>query len=503
MTYAASYFGTVLIAMALVPFISRWAKKHHVVDAPGLRKVHRIPIPRIGGIAFIVPTLAVVLPLFFMNNDIGQSFREEQWEFIVLLLTSSLVFTVGLLDDLRSVPGTIKLLCVIFASLAVCASGATLRSFGIGTWEVQTGWAAWPLTVFWITAITVCLNLTDGLDGLAGGISAIVCGMIALLAFLTDQGAMVVLMLALLGSVTGFLFFNFYPAKIFMGDCGSMFLGFVIGAGSIVCQTKVPTLVGLAIPFLALGVPVLDTGFAVIRRRVFERRSMFAPDRRHLHHRLMDLGLHQRTVVIIIYAVTAISASVGVFMLTVEGGWSVVLLGIGLLALVFMFACLHSRQYCEMLMALKHNREIAREEHVARRCFERVELMMREAKSFQTWWTTLCRMAQDMQFMSISLWNRRSGKCVKACRWDAPEGKFPSDRTAEFSLPLLKNEASEWEIRARIWINGCLEIGGQQAMFLARIADEFPPPEHDDDEPETFTKVSPESTDQHSERGTR
>jgi UDP-GlcNAc:undecaprenyl-phosphate GlcNAc-1-phosphate transferase len=223
---------------------------------------------------------------------------------------------------------------------------------------------------------------------------------------------------------------------------------------------------------------------------VFERRSMFAPDRSHLHHRLMDLGLHQRTVVIIIYAVTAISASVGVFMLTVEGGWSLVLLGIGFILLIAMFACLHSRQYCDMIIALKHNHEIAREEQVARRCFEKVELMMREAKSFQAWWTTLCRMAQEMQFMSIGLWNRRSGQCVKACRWDAPAGKFPSNRTAEFALPLQNGDASEWEIRARIWINGCLEIGGQQAMFLARIADEFPPPEHDEDESETFTNAS-------------
>ncbi len=501
MTYAVSYFGTVLIAMALVPLISRWAKKHDVVDAPGLRKVHRTPIPRIGGIAFIVPTLAVVLPLFFSDDSIGRSFRDAKWEFVVLLLMSSLVFTVGLIDDLRPLPGRVKLASLIFASLMVCASGATLRSFGVGSWEVQFGWAAWPITVFWITTITVCLNLTDGLDGLAGGIAAIVCGMIALLAYLTDQGAMAVLMLALLGSVTGFLFFNFYPAKIFMGDCGSMFLGFVIGAGSVVCQTKVPTVVGLAVPLLALGVPVLDTAFAVIRRRVFERRSMFAPDRSHLHHRLMELGLHQRTVVIIIYAVTTISASVGVFMLTVEGGWSLVLLGIGLLLLVLMFASLHSKRYCEMLMALKHNRTIAREEQAARRCFEMVELMMRDAKTFHAWWNALCRMGQEMQFISIGLWNRRSGQCIRTCTWDAPEGKSPSNRTADFTLPLEGNEASEWEIRARIWINDYLEIGGQQAMLLARIADEFPPPEQDDDEDETLMNVSTKPVDQHFKRG--
>jgi UDP-N-acetylmuramyl pentapeptide phosphotransferase/UDP-N-acetylglucosamine-1-phosphate transferase len=138
----------------------------------------------------------------------------------------------------------------------------------------------------WIVTITVCMNLVDGLDGLAAGIAAMVCGLIALLAFWTDQPAMALLMLALLGSVTGFLFFNFHPAKIFMGDGGSMFLGFLIGAGSIVCQTKTPTFVGLAVPFLALGVPVFDTAFAIVRAAL--ERRLIRPDRGHLHHRLLD-----------------------------------------------------------------------------------------------------------------------------------------------------------------------------------------------------------------------
>ena len=180
---------------------------------------------------------------------------------------------------------------------------------------------------------------------LAGGIAAIVCGMIALLAFLTDQGAMVVLMLALLGSVTGFLFFNFYPGQDLHGRLRLHVPGFRDRSR----QHRLPDegfrrWWGWRFPSWPWACPVLDTGFAVIRRRVFERRSMFAPDRSHLHHRLLDLGLHQRTVVIIIYAVTAISASVGVFMLTVEGGWSLVLLGIGFLLLILMFAGLHSKR---------------------------------------------------------------------------------------------------------------------------------------------------------------
>ena len=131
-----------------MPIVSRLAKRYRLVDVPGLRKVHQKPIPRIGGIAFVISTLALVLPVFFLNNTVGQSFREAQTPLIVLLVGASFMFMVGLIDDLFSVRGYIKLLCLIAASLAVCASGATVRSVSVGPWfELETGWAAWPLTV--------------------------------------------------------------------------------------------------------------------------------------------------------------------------------------------------------------------------------------------------------------------------------------------------------------------------------------------------------------------
>lgn len=497
-TYVTVLFGTMLIATFLVPVISRLAKRYRLVDPPGPRKVHQAPIPRIGGIAFIVPTLALVLPLFFLDNGIGRSFREAGAEFTVLLVAATLMFVIGFIDDLRSVPGYIKLACLVAASLLVCASGATLRSFSVGTWfEIHTGVAAWPLTVLWITAITVCMNFVDGLDGLAAGIAAMVCGTIGLLAFLTDQAAMVVLMLALLGSVVGFLFFNFYPAKIFMGDGGSMFLGFMIGASSIVCQTKTSTIVGLALPFLVLGVPIFDTGFTILRRRVLERRSMFAPDRKHLHHLLLDLGLCQRTVAIVIYAMTAINASIGVFMLTAEGGQTVGLLAAGLLLLLCLFVCVHRRRHYRILTTLKHNWAIAREAKAVSRNFETAELRMREATSFGGWWETLCDMGNQMYFRNIGLWHRSNGHYVNVRTWHSPERKFPSNKTARIRLPLRPDDAGEWELRVRIWVNGCLEVGGRQAMLLARLMDEFPPPQEKEAEACTETSVrhgSPDST---------
>jgi len=477
-TYVIVYFGTVLLAMLLVPIVSRLAKWYQLVDTPGPRKVHEKPIPRVGGIAFVVSTLTLVLGVFFFSNEIGQSFRQSRTEFIALLAGAGFMFAVGLFDDLHPVRGYIKLLCLIAASLAICASGATISSVSLGTsFQLETGWAAWPLTIFWIMMITVCMSVIDGLDGLAAGIAVIVCGTIVLIALWSGQTAMVVLMLALLGSVTGFLIFNFYPARIFMGDCGAMFLGFMIGAGSIVCQMKTSTLIGLAIPFLVLVVPIFDIAFVVICRRILDRRSIFAPDRGHMHHRLLDLGLRQITVVIIIYAVTAISASIGVLILTAKGGWPFALLACGLFVLLFMFACLQYSRFRKILKAVKRNWAIARETRAEKHIFETAQVKMRESGSLGTWWDTLRTMGEEMHFQSIGLWNYRDDRYVSECLWNGPEEKPKTGKTIKLRLPLNGNGSADYEIRAHISTDSYLEQGGRQAMLLGRLMDEFPPPE--------------------------
>ena len=476
-TYLTIYFGTVLVSILLVPIVSRFAKRYHFVDNPGPRKVHKIPIPRIGGLAFVVSTFTLILPVFFLDNNFGQSFRQSLNEFITLLTGAGFVFIIGFIDDLKSVKGYIKLLCLIIPSIAICASGATLDSVSFGSWELYTGWAAWPLTITWIMMITVCISIIDGLDGLAAGIAAIVCGTIVCMALWSGQQAMAVLMLALLGSVTGFLFFNFYPAKIFMGDCGSMFLGFMIGAGSIVCQTKMSTLIGLSIPFLVLGAPIFDMGLVIIARQIFERRSIFAPDKNHLHHRLLKLGLHHRAVVIVIYAITAIGASLGLLMLTTSGGWSIVLMMGGIIFLFTTIAFLHSGKFGKLRQTIKANWILAKEARMENHSFENAQTRMYECDTLTSWWNTLCDMGKEMHFRNIGLWKRNNGHFKNTHIWNAPNGKSQTDRIICLSFPVERSTAELWEIRADIWKNKYLELNGRQAMLLGRLIDEFPPPE--------------------------
>lgn len=482
-THITVYFGTALVAMFLVPIISRLAKKYQLVDAPGPRKVHQNPVPRIGGVVFVVSTLVLVLPLFFLNNEIGRSFRESRTEFIVLLAGATFIFAVGLIDDLRTVRPNIKLLCIVGASLAVCAAGATIRSIEIGPWfELEFGWLAWPLAVIWITTITIGMNFIDGLDGLAGGIAAIVCGTILVLALWSSQTGIAILMLALLGSITGFLFFNFHPAKIFMGDSGSMFLGFMIGAGSLVCQAKTCTLVGLALPFLVMGVPILDAGFTMIRRAVLYRRSIFSSEMGHIHHYLLGLGLPPQTVVVIIYALTVVGASIGMFMLSVSGGWALGLLAGGLVFLFGAFACLGAARIRETVEAVKRNLAISRKRKEDRNCFEDTQLRMRGAKFFEDWWDSMCDMAKRMQFQNIELCLQGNGR-PETYEWTLSDDDDSDDLTAEFVLPLNERELDiTSEMKIKIHRNNSLETTCRQVALLGRLMDEFPPPRQRADE---------------------
>ena len=477
-TYFFVYLGTVFTAIFLVPVVSRLAKRFHLVDKPDPRKVHHIPVPRIGGIVFVFSTLIYVLPCFFLDDEIGRSFRETQPQLVVLLVSACFVFLIGLIDDLRPIPSYIKLLCLIIASLAICASSSTLHSISIGHWfDLEIGWAAWPLSVLWIVMITVGMNFIDGLDGLAAGIAAFVCGTIFLLALWSGQTAMSVLMLVLLGSVTGFLFFNFYPARIFMGDCGSMFLGFMIGAGSLIFQAKTATFVGLAIPLLVLGVPVFDAAFTMIRRAILYRRSVFSSEMGHIHHYLLDMGLPQLTAVIVIYALTAISASIGLFMLTTTGGWSVLLFTCGLILIFLVFIYLGAARISETIAAVKRNRKITKKIKADKRYFENVQLRMKQVTSFNEWWEKICILAKQMQFENINFDFFNNGHFSKKYCWKQEENKNRNESMAEFILPVCQNEIdAKSQIILRTSRSEFLEVTCRRVALIGRLVDEFPPP---------------------------
>jgi len=285
---------------------------------------------------------------------------------------------------------------------------------------------------------------------------------------------MAVLMLAMLGSLTGFLFFNFNPAKIFMGDCGSMFLGFTIASSSVLCQAKSSTLVGLALPVVALGVPIFDTIFSMLRR-FLERRSMFAPDRRHFHHRLIDLGLNQRHVVITIYVVTLLASGLGLFMMVTRNSSSLLVFLCILLLLLLVFRIVGSIRLRETIAGLQQKYSLSGKMKEEIRSFEQAQLVFRQAATFNQWWQAVSSAAERMGFwtLSLPLTNRDGTHRTLTWRQDIKTPNFGQEELLKINVPIRDRRTGPFlNLKAEVCRYGSLESAGRRIALFTRLIDE-------------------------------
>jgi len=470
------YLGSAFVALLMTPVIIRIARRFRIAAIPGHRHMHETPTSHIGGVAIFVSMLCMTVPVLFLSNVIGEAFRGILPQVVVLLTASGFMFLVGLVDDLKSagVKARVKLAAQFAASVAVCAAGIRIESVVVPGWfAVDFGWFSWPLTLIWLVGITNAVNLTDGLDGLAAGISAIACGVIAVFAVHSGNVVMAVLMLALLGSLTGFLFFNFNPAKIFMGDCGSMFLGFTIASSSVLCSTKSPVLVGLALPALALGIPIFDTLFAILRR-FLERRSIFSADRGHFHHRLVDAGLDHRHAVIAIYVVTLIAAGLGMLMMVIQNGNSLIIFMGVLLFQLIVFRSVGYMRVKDLIGGLQRKYAISNREQEEVRRFEDSQLHFRRVLTFSQWWQAISAAAEKMDFLSIHLAITNRDGSHRTLSWQRrgkPRGR--RDGLMKASIPLTdRRSGSSLNLRIEVCKNGSLESAGRRVALFSRLMDE-------------------------------
>jgi hypothetical protein len=319
------------------------------------------------------------------------------------------------------------------------------------------------------------MNLIDGLDGLAAGIAAMACGVMAGLAVWQGNVILAVVMLALLGSLTGFLLFNFHPARIFMGDCGSLFLGFTIATASVMTAAKSEALVGLGLPILVLGIPILDTLLSIVRR-VLHRRGISSPDQAHFHHVLLSKGLRHQHVVMMAYGATLLITGLGLFMFIANSTQSVlVFLGcLILLMLIFRFAgAVHIR---DTLADIRKRSDLARRQRMDRLSFEAAELQFRNAQTFDQWWHCLCMAAKALDFarMSLEMASRDNGP--RFLTWKKEIGGVAieeSQDVLEVKVPLRdRHQGRPHEILIRIPANGSLESAGRRVTLFTRLADE-------------------------------
>lgn len=324
------YFTAFLIALGVAylvtPSVQRLAVRWGAVDKPEARKVHTGIIPRLGGLAIYAGFIAAVLASVHLT-----------WELLGILVGGTAILLLGVADDIYQISAKTKLIGQIAAASVLLLFDIRIdwvtNPFGN---MIYLDMLAIPITLIWVVSLTNTLNLIDGLDGLAAGVSVIAAVTIFLMAVELNFWLVAVLTAALAGSALGFLYFNFSPAKIFMGDTGSMFLGYMLAAVSLVGTVKSAATIALIVPMVALGLPILDTACAIIRR-FNNGQPIFKPDRGHLHHRLLDMGLTQKQVVLILYLVTILLGVSAIVMTEVRFGQAALIVLV-LLAAAFVAA---------------------------------------------------------------------------------------------------------------------------------------------------------------------
>ena len=323
-----------ITAFFMTPFVKTIAVKLNAIDVPeDGRRVHKKPIPRLGGLAILIGFLMGLICYAVIVGISDTTIFNSQ--ILGLILGIIIIEIAGIWDDIKPIRAWTKLLFQIIAAGIVVGFGVRVEFLSnpfalngiidLGIWSI-------PLTMIWIVGITNAINFIDGLDGLAAGVATISSISLLFIAVYLNQPQTIVLTTAIAGATMGFLPFNFNPAKIFMGETGSAFLGFTLGTISIMGLVKSYTAIAIIVPLIVLGLPIFDTAFAIIRR-VLNGKSPMQADRGHLHHRLVDSGLSQKQSVIILYIISAFLGLAGIVLIE-TGIWKFTLLIIAIVIFI-------------------------------------------------------------------------------------------------------------------------------------------------------------------------
>jgi UDP-GlcNAc:undecaprenyl-phosphate GlcNAc-1-phosphate transferase len=359
-----------LIALAiswwLTPEIRKRALHLGLVDEPDEeRRIHKVAVPRLGGVAIYISVMLTIAILIALTGRFPKDARGGEGGLAGIAIGGTLIFVLGLMDDLESLPAKFKLLVQILAGSAAYSMGVRIKSIPIpmhmnidfgflhlqGGTPIELGWFSLPLTVLWLVGISNAVNLIDGMDGLAAGVSAISSLTIwsVALADSIDRPYAALVAAVLAGALLGFLRWNFNPARIFLGDSGAYLTGFILGAVSITGVIKGAAAATLIVPsfllvLLILFFPILDTCFAIVRR-VIKGRSIFSPDAGHIHHRLLRAGLSQKNVAYLLYGMSAVLGLVAAFCVHQQAYFLWLAFGVMVMAVFFAEVLNRHRQH--------------------------------------------------------------------------------------------------------------------------------------------------------------
>ncbi|MCX7943505.1 MAG: undecaprenyl/decaprenyl-phosphate alpha-N-acetylglucosaminyl 1-phosphate transferase [Deltaproteobacteria bacterium] len=314
-TYTTAFFISLLISLLLIPIVRNLSIRYNLLDDPSrsTRTIHQRMIPRTGGIGILIAFIMPLVGLFFVESGVGGVFSSNYRMAISLLVGGVVVGLIGLIDDLYGIRASKKFLLQSLVAIFSYIMGFKIQSVSlpfIGV--VEMGVFAPVVTILWIVGIINAMNLVDGIDGLAAGLAFFVCVTNFVFGYASNNVIICLVSAALGGALLGFLYYNFNPASIFMGDTGSMFIGYILATSSLWASMKKGTTVALLIPIISLGLPIMDTFVAMFRRFIL-KRPIFSPDRGHIHHRLLQKGYSQRKTVVILYTISIVFALGAIF----------------------------------------------------------------------------------------------------------------------------------------------------------------------------------------------
>jgi UDP-GlcNAc:undecaprenyl-phosphate GlcNAc-1-phosphate transferase len=311
MLTALTFAIACVVGLVVTPIVRHYAYRLELLDMPGGRKVHQIPVPRLGGVAMTLAFAAGVGFAGLVASELGSAAFLRLSLAPAILGGVALLLVVGLVDDIRGMPALAKLGGQVAVALLAALMGLRLDRLAMPWGVVELGPLAVPLTVAWVVGVMNAVNLIDGLDGLAAAVALTVLGAFGLLAVVDGVDPTQPIIAATIGAALGFLAYNLHPAEIIMGDTGSMFLGFLIAAIGISLTQDPVRPVEPWVPIIALGVPLIDTAWAVVRRTA-RGEPFFVADRGHIHHQLLRRGLTQRDAMLTLTAVSAALAIIAI-----------------------------------------------------------------------------------------------------------------------------------------------------------------------------------------------
>src|SRR6266496_1599104 len=406
-TAAVAFLISMICGTVLTPIVRRLAHRFGVLDhAHSSRKIHGQPIPRLGGIAIVLAFFAPLLALLLFQTEVGHLFLAEREHVIGLFVGGIAIATLGLYDDLRGANAWKKFLVQFMVAGLLYRLGFRVGELANPLGEpIALGWVSLPFTVLWIVGVINAMNLIDGLDGLAGGVALVAVIITFLISIQRGHPLMMLFSSALAGAIVGFLFYNFNPASIFMGDTGSMFLGFVLASTAIQTNQKASTAVAVLIPGIALGLPILDTLLA-IGRRAIRGRPLFQADREHIHHRLMALGLSHRQTVLVLYGFCILLGAASLILTYANSSQAaLLLLVLALVAIVFLRSLGYMR--FDRVSASSADRKRNRALLSAVRPLGR---RLRQLRTTDEIWQVVIEAAQTLGATSASLTSEDAGK---------------------------------------------------------------------------------------------